>query len=399
MLRRLRAAAPSLATETVMYVSAEPRTNAFSMGEGTFEVLVGLISRCETEAVLAFVMCHELAHLLYDHSHRNQQAHEASFNRKLRKELWLTRREDYAKYLSRMRTAEANFSKHRRDHEFEADSMGLRLLSGIPYNTGDALAAMTMLEQADELHYKQLIDFKRLFSHPEHAVEDDWLAYSVDSRWYMDFSLPDSLRTHPDCAVRRDALAARPELAAGASGSSFVGGEEAFRYHRALAEFEMIETYFRYRAFGLSLFWSLLLDRYPQNAWLNARAAQSLYYLHLYQQEHNLEQVLVLPDQRYDENYNRFLTFFNDLRLSQLARLAYGFADARGAALGSDEEFLYGWVQCSSLLPDKGTHEKLKTHYLKQFPTGRYAAQVRAGAPFRPLPGDGPDQAPKPKKK
>lgn len=402
IMDRIRAANPQVKEETRLYVSAEPKTNAFSMGEGTFQVLIGLISRCETEAELAFVLSHELAHLIYDHSHRGHQAFEQIYTKEEKREMRREANSDYGKFLSRMRTASANYNKHRRDHEFEADSMGLRMLSKTSYNTADALSVMTMLEKADELKYKDLLDFKAIFNHPAFPFKDEWLAYSVDKRWYQDFKVPDSLQTHPACAERREALAARKDLSGGASGQSFVTGEENFRYHRALAEFEMIETYFRYRAYGLTLFWSLMLQRqYPDNVWLHARAAQSLYYLHLYQQEHNLEQALILPDQRLDENYNRFLTLLNDLRLSQLAQLAYHYADARGERFGKDEEFLYGWVLCSSLLPDKGTHEKLKAHYLKHYPQGRYAEHVRAGAPFRPLPlpGEGIEKASKSKSK
>jgi hypothetical protein len=70
-------------------------------------------------------------------------------------------------------------------------------------------------------------------------------------------------------------------------------------------------------------------------------------------ENHVLGKVLELPDPRFNENYDRFLTFFHRLRLSELENLAYNYVISQDEKYFSDEEFLYATWLCSRLIREQ----------------------------------------------
>jgi hypothetical protein len=105
--------------------------------------------------------------------------------------------------------------------------------------------------------------------------------------------------------------------------------------------------------------------------------AKCMYTLFIYQRNHQLSKVVTLPDPRFADNYDRFLTFIHKLRLGEIAGIAYNYAISRPESNFNDEEFIYALWLCSRLELSKMDPDKVKEEYVAKFPRGKYLKQMR----------------------
>jgi hypothetical protein len=140
----------------------------------------------------------------------------------------------------------------------------------------------------------------------------------------------------------------------------------------------MVESEFHFKQYGKALFRALLLtQQFPDNIYLQATISKSLYKLYIYQRIHELDKVLELPDPRFPDNYDRFLTFVHKLRLGELASIAYNYTTTRPEINFQDEEFLYAVWLCSTLEVSKLDPNKVRDEYTAKFSFGKYSKQMR----------------------
>lgn len=88
-----------------------------------------------------------------------------------------------------------------------------------------------------------------------------------------------------------------------------------------------------------------------------------------------------LPDPRFDENYDRFLTFVHALRLMELASLAYYYPTVRAETYSGDEYFLYTRWLSAQVEVSQTDPGKVKAEYSARFPEGRYKGVMNAIGP------------------
>lgn len=125
-----------LKERTQFYVIKSGIPNAFATDQGVIFVSVGLLSRLEDESQLAFVLAHEVAHVVKDHVLNsfqvNQKIEEGSGGFKKGKA--------YDKLLFR--------SNYSRRNEMEADSLGLAIFQESPYSTESVPQVFDILKNA-----------------------------------------------------------------------------------------------------------------------------------------------------------------------------------------------------------------------------------------------------------
>ena len=79
---------PELVPETTIYPIRSATPNALSMGNGTLYIMLGLLSRLETEDQVAFVLCHELAHHHRKHTEiKMTELANANYDKDLKKKI------------------------------------------------------------------------------------------------------------------------------------------------------------------------------------------------------------------------------------------------------------------------------------------------------------------------
>jgi Zn-dependent protease with chaperone function len=375
---------PALPRETSVYPFRSGAVNAMSFGEGTIAFTLGLFSRMETEAQIAFVLCHELAH--YHQRHSDIQAMNyarLNFDRDVKKKVKQIGKSEYGKftkYRQLMNSLNFSITRHSRDKELEADSIALLFYLNTSYDLRAPVRTLEILDSADMAPFTANLDLKKYFNFTAYPFKDRWLSYTPSNTWYASQHMEDndSLRTHPSCKKRIEALQRqlRSVTPAGRRAEDFNRG--LTRQMAIRSEFEMTASLFHFKQFGDALFQSLVLaEQYPHNIYLHARIGESFYELYRHQKNHELGNVLELPDRRYTENYDRFLTFIHTLRLTELASVAYYYPLAKAETCGNDEYFLYtSWLsaQVEVSQTDPG---KIKTEYMRKFPNGKFSARMK----------------------
>lgn len=169
---RLLAAAELPASRFTFFVIADPSINAFAMPGGYIGVHTGLIAATRNESELAAVLAHEIAHITQRHLERRLQGAQESA-------LPLTAAVIAAILLGgggelgQAATASALAAgqqlqlDYSRDHEREADRVGIRILHGANF-APDAMAGFfERLQQQTRLYGGGLPEF--LSTHPVNA--------------------------------------------------------------------------------------------------------------------------------------------------------------------------------------------------------------------------------------
>lgn len=372
---------PQLPRDAKIFGYRSDAPNALSFGEGTMCVMLGLLARVETEDVLAYVLCHELAHYHAQHTDRRMEmlAH-LNYDKVLKKQISEIQNNPYEKY-SKLKalfnSLDLSINKHSRADEFAADSIGLTYYRRTNYNPLAPLRCMQILKEADRGVFKNNIDFKKYFSFSEFPFKDSWIAYKKSDVWHADktWTTPDSARTHPNCDNRLEALVHQINTEIPAD-SNFKKGV-IIKDITDKAAFELVNTHYHFKQYGKALFQSLVLaEQYPQNVYAHAMIVKCMYQLYRAQKNHVLGKSLELPDPRFEENYDRFLNFIHALRLFELANLSYYYAISQPESFYSDEEFIHALWMASKFDFSKVDSQKVRDDYEQLFPNGKYLQEM-----------------------
>ncbi|HEY8400982.1 MAG TPA: M48 family metallopeptidase [Cytophagaceae bacterium] len=373
---------PQLPRETTIYAYRSAVPNALCFGEGTIAVNLGLLRRLESESQVAFILCHELAHYHLKHSdlHINKLA-ELNFDKSLKNDIKDISKSEYNQYTRTKELLQGltfDVTKHSRLHESEADSIGITYLLNTSYNPFEAIRTMEILDSCDVPLYHEILDLKKYFHFEQYPFKDSWLEYEISDYEYAKglYHDSDTLSTHPDCKKR---IVNMNKQLASYSGKKKLPKDpyQAYKGLVQISEFEIIESLYHFKYYGRALYNTLrLLEKYPENTYLNAMVGKCLYHIYQYQSNKEFGKVVDLQDTRYSESYNRFLSFLHNLRLTEMSKICTMYMEQRSLKYGEDEEFLYALI-LSSQLPTTGLFkEKMKQNYQQKYPKGKYINQI-----------------------
>jgi predicted Zn-dependent protease len=376
ILENIYTANPSLPREAKVYAFRSDAVNAMSYGEGTIAFTLGLLSRMETEAQIAYVLCHELAHYHSRHSDiKMTKFARLNYDKQLKRQVKAISKSEYGQYTKftqLMRSLDISITRHSRENEFEADSIALLYYLNTTYDTHAPIRTLQILDSADVSPYQKNIDLKKYFDFENYRFKEHWISYTPSTTWHASAE-NDSLHTHPSCARRIIAL--QRQLKLQKQKDQQPAKTNAMRTR---SEFEQAASAFHFKSYGKALFKSMILsERYPDNAYAHAMIGQSLYQLYLHQKNHELGKVLALPDPRFDENYDRVLSFLHALRLLELASLAYQYISTKKETFSTSEDFIYARWLSSHTEVSQDDPAKIKSEYIARFPAGKYIALMR----------------------
>ena len=174
--------------------------NAFSVGDGTLAINLGLIRKLENEAQLAFVICHESAHYFLEHTdqdfiRKHQKRNSEEFKNQIR-EIESSQYYKSTKIKSLIKNNLYSERSHNRRFEYQADSLGMVLFTKAGYTKNDAIEVLNILDQLNEPADYSIPFFELL--------KIDTLRYSkaslvIHDKHKEDVLHDDSIKTHPDC--------------------------------------------------------------------------------------------------------------------------------------------------------------------------------------------------------
>jgi hypothetical protein len=128
---------PRAAKDIQIFITYNPTLNAFATINKNIYVNVGLLARVYNEAQLAFILSHEIMHIIENHS--------VEHYRKFRKEVESIGQRDVARKADQIELIKHTMSQ---EHEFEADKYGMYLYLTAGYEAKHAYDALKLLKEA-----------------------------------------------------------------------------------------------------------------------------------------------------------------------------------------------------------------------------------------------------------
>lgn len=380
--RVVNAVGPTLAQKKPrLLISRSPSPNASCLGDGTFVINIGLLSRLENEAQLAFVLSHEVAHFELDHVNKAIKRQVEAFGainpkKKVAKDKNAPAESAYDRKMALLRQLVFATRRHGRASEAQADSLGLVLLKKTPFLEEQALRALAIIDTVDEDKYKAQLDLRKFFSFPEYTFQEEWT--SADAlmafRQAQDKALEDSLKTHPDCATR---IAVLKPAVGPARGGLFIEDSTFFARTVEIADFESVESYFQGDNLSMSLYLSLqMLEKYPKNAFLITNVGRCLTKLGTAIKKGEMSKFLEFANAYTPREYLKLLDFLHNLRSKDMAMLAYYFLRNQSDNATPTEFFFFVWHGAAR---DAGLAEQATTirdKYMKMWPNGAYLSTM-----------------------
>ena len=323
--------------------------NAFSSGEGTIVFNLGLFTRLDNESQVVFVLCHELAHLYLDHSTKGIMQYVNTVNSKdFQEQLKDIKRSKYEinKQLEKLEKGLVFKSRrHGREHENEADSVGLSFMQNTGYNVNGALTGLALLDIIDKDTYPADSGLLRHFNSPAYPFNKKWLKkeegfFGGVPDKALSTKEKDSLKTHPDCKARIANLTPKVEKIYNAGSSNFLVSESSFNRLKNNFQFEVVEFCFVSKRISRCLCYAMeLLEKNPDNAYLVSTVGNCFNEMYSNQKSHTLNRVVDLPSPYSDKNYDILTQFIQNLSLDNMASLNYYFLTGYKTKLAGNAAF------------------------------------------------------------
>ena len=258
---------PTLRKELHIFTLKSSVVNAYSYDKGYIFLDIGLISQAETEAQLAFILCHEISHYIKKHNINgyiaNKKIDNKSYNGQSREDNIIEK---------------CQYSK---ENESEADIEGFKLFEQTNYNFKQAEKAFDVL-QYSHLPF-ELQEFKKSYFENAHYKLPTYYFLKEVSSIRNNSNEDDTKHTHPNTAKRKVAIA---ELIANKSNAGKLNeiiGKEKFEYIRDLARMELCRLYLKHRDYQNALYAAYILsNKYPDNEYVTEVISKCMYAITLY---------------------------------------------------------------------------------------------------------------------
>jgi Zn-dependent protease with chaperone function len=323
--------------------------NAFSSGEGTIVFNIGLFARLNNESEVVFVLCHELAHLYLDHSNKAIMQYINTINSKdFQDELKEIRKSKYEvnKQLDKLEKALVfKDRKHGREHENEADSIGLSFMKNTGYNLKGSLTGLAMLDIIDKDTYAAEPGLQRIFNFTEYPFKSKWLKkeegfFGGVPDKAISTKEKDSLKTHPDCKARIAKLTPLVEKINDPNNKDFLVSETQFKTLTTNFKFEVVEFCFASKRISRCLYYALeLLENNPDNVYLVTTIGKCFNEMYSNQKEHTLNRIVDLPSPYADKNYDALTQFIQNISINDMASISYYFLNTYKTKMAGNADF------------------------------------------------------------
>tara|TARA_Y100001954_G_C15825445_1_gene611970 strand:- start:2135 stop:3478 length:1344 start_codon:yes stop_codon:yes gene_type:complete len=329
------------------FISNSPNPNAISLGDGTFIVNLGLIRKLENEGQLAFIICHEIAHFYLDHS--NQSAidrYVKTHSKEHKKEIKSIANQRFGRYEILKSMIKKNLyveMTHTRQHETEADSLGLIFLRNTIYDHAQSITCMNLLDSIDYYKYHKEINYIKNLSFEKYPFRKRWLesetimfgGHIENNYWERD-----SIKSHPDSKTRANSLKNSLLGTEAKPSNKFLQDSTYFNLLKDQADLEFINSWVFYGDYGHALFFSLKhLEYEPNNKYLLLKSSHLFRLIYDSQVNHQFSQHIDRPSSENEKEYNHFLDFLDNIRTTELANIAYHYHLSQLELLRNDETF------------------------------------------------------------
>jgi len=325
--------------------------NAAIWQDGTLIVNIGLLAQLENEAQLAFVLAHEIGH--YQYSHPLKQYIRTQNPSSIQK-----------RALDNLK-ADLDYTQ---DREEEADAFALKLLDKAGYDSREAQKALSVL--TNHTHKCETL-FESLFI--DRADE----CGELEVQHYK--NMKQSLARHfaPTMLLqRKEKISHTGSLHDGI----YLVSQNNFEEIKGIAQFELIENAY-HQADDVSALYhaAVLKKKYPENAYLHAKIAESLYRLYFYKKRGMIDQVLQLNRENHPETeILRLSCFLYQANEATLQKLTETYLKSLYEYSGNNETVVITMAKYMELTFGREQAKEFFNYYIKHFPQGKHYRYAEA---------------------
>lgn len=316
-----------------VYFSRSSKVNAYSVGDGTIVVNMGLFSCAKEESEIVFVICHEIAHFILDHRGKSIEKTIITLNSKETKAKDIKKSKFNKQVKAEAIAKEAIYSRKNKSRidEFQADSLGLYYFKRLDYNTVSSLELMEHLSTSDkEKDSLSVKAYPKYFTTKNQNFLKEWMTvedfskytYSKDNFFKWDV---DSLKTHPNCEERIAKLSNQVKD----KKSNFYIDKAFFDELKSRLAYEQIYNQYYLKSYGESLYNTLKQkELHPNNKFLDMMMALNLEALAKAKKEMRMNTYIPLVDPtEHTKSQQQYINFISNLTLSELNRLAADYKE------------------------------------------------------------------------
>jgi hypothetical protein len=278
LLDTILATEPELRAQIRVYAVRSAIVNSFTTDNGIILVNLGLIAQLESEAQLAFVLCHELAHYT---EHHVMNAYVQ--NEELKEDPEQFDRGGFDEQLLER-------SRYSKEFEKEADQLGFARFVEGNYGTNGLSNVFEVMRYAhlpfDDVRFDQ-----RFFNREYYRMDESYFLQRVRPVEASESEIPDE-DSHPSPTERQQLMDQwLAELPAGRREEGNATSKE-FEHIRTISRFELSNLYLKTDRPVMTIYNSyLLLRSFPANAYLEKSIALALYTLSKFKSGGNFGQV------------------------------------------------------------------------------------------------------------
>jgi Zn-dependent protease with chaperone function len=369
----------------LVLVMKSTTSNAYSVGEGTIVITTALLASLHTDSELAFALAHEMAHEELEHAsqrlfYKVEQRRQQKSNKVIRQ---AAQGDVTIEAIDTLRSLAYASQRYSREHEMQADSLGLILMHRAGYDAWASFSTLSLLDSGD--YTKERLG-RRLFKPFEFAnypFQEYWLnpPLTMYTRRPEDtylFSV-DSLQSHPDVLLRQKTLL--EYLPSNAPQAEYPSPE--VRHTIALAAFVSLEAGYDFKRMDHALLRALeLKQKYPRNVFVTSSIARIL--IKLYRWKDYSEQMFRAHVPTYVAFYGAELqsvnTFLNNLTLQELGELGFQFLNNKdNFNPACRDHYILLWHICDQTRRQP-VATKVKDNYEKRFGRDLRYAEMKSGA-------------------
>lgn len=336
-----------------VFVSRFHQPNATAWNDGTIIVNIGLLALLENEDQLAFVLAHEMAHVVREHPYQ-QYVHKQRL-REIQKRAFDNQKSTISYSLK---------------NEYEADRIAIDYLKDSPY---DLLLAANVF---DLLIYKE-VDYN--IDLPINLSSSQLKLSAANSCKKGDYStLMIGYNTKEDetsiSLIQRKERFQQYYNRNITKKNTTPANNSQFLNIKEISRFELVENTYRSSDYIRSICYALqLLQQYPNNEFLRQKITENLYYVGYYQKEQEIEDVFFDAGQIVDPDLAGIYCLLNQYALSGMQNLIVGYSEDQHKTFERNDAILITLAKLMELYNGKSESKQYYQKYIELFPDGKHA--------------------------
>jgi beta-barrel assembly-enhancing protease len=351
-----------------IYFTRFSSANAFALPEGSIFINIGLLTKLENEAQLAFIISHEIAHFELSHSYKRV--------------LKITEVEKEEKNNYNPEGASFRQLKYSREDEFEADAQALRMLIASGYAAEEAANALIMLEDSTGFHIANITKSLKDIFESESIKLDSSLFQNASKQTSQEkrdliFSQKrdDLYETHPDIEKRVAALREMTKLLKyeKKNPAYILFTETQYKEFKTNSQFECLNNLLNNGYYNQGLYLGIYLNSvYPENSYVQTQISKSLYSISYYKEINKLDETLKNEVLVKDEGLDSLNTMLSKLSHNELKKMFFEYASRQHKANEADENLYLYYALATEVFIGKEPSKFIYSEYLTKFPGGKH---------------------------